>query len=275
MHLKRWLSSIIALPLVIYAIYQGGMIFFVFISLVCVLSLREYFAIAIKADAGKGLISWVGIAAGCFIVWAAQIRAFDLMLWGLAADFLFCAVLSVLVSKPENSLLETVCRQIQGIVYIPVFLSFLVLIRYQPDGTTWVFALLCIIFAGDIGAYYVGTYMGRRKLIPRVSPGKTVEGALGGVCANIAMGSLINWNLHRLPWGLDMPGWPWGFAVLFFILLGLLGQFGDLFESQFKRAANIKDSGNILPGHGGLLDRIDALLFAAPVAYIFRMYVLQ
>jgi phosphatidate cytidylyltransferase len=171
-------------------------------------------------------------------------------------------------------LLEVVGQQIQGIIYVPVLLSFLVFIRYQENGTTWIFSLLCIIFAGDIGAYYVGTYFGRRKLLPRVSPGKTIEGALGGLCANIAVGSLINANLHRLPWGLDMPGWPWGVAVLFFMSAGLLGQFGDLFESQFKRAANIKDSGNILPGHGGLLDRIDALLFAAPVAYIFKMYVL-
>lgn len=274
MHLKRWLSSIVALPLVIYAIYQGGTVFLVFMSLVCVLSLREYFPLVFKPGISKELISWVGMAAGFFIIWAAGKRAFDLILWVLAVNMMFCAVLSVLTAKPENTLPEAVSRQIQGIVYIPVFLSFLVLVRNLPHGATWIFSLLCIIFAGDTGAYYVGTYMGRRKLIPRVSPGKTVEGALGGLCTNIGVGSLINWNLDRLPWGLDMPGWPWGFAVLFFISVGLLGQFGDLFESQLKRAANIKDSGRILPGHGGLLDRIDALLFAAPVAYIFKVYIL-
>ncbi|MFO7962953.1 MAG: phosphatidate cytidylyltransferase [Desulfobacterales bacterium] len=273
MQLKRWISSIIALPLVIYAIHNGGIVFLIFMWLICLISLREYFRIALKGVERKHAISTIGYFTGCAMILAAYVNAWDVMLLMPAADLMLCAAVSVMAAKSGQWLIEGVNRQVQGIVYLPLLLSFLVLIRLQPNGITWIFSFLCIVFAGDIGAYYVGRSLGRHKLILPVSPGKTIEGAVGGLCANIAMGSVINWNLHRLPWGLDMAALPWGAAIIFFVVLGVTGQFGDLFVSQLKRAADVKDSGNILPGHGGLLDRIDALLFAAPAAYVFRLYV--
>jgi len=158
-----------------------------------------------------------------------------------------------------------VIRQLQGIIYIPVLLSFLILIRGSSSGMIWIFVLLAVIFAGDTGAYYVGSYLGRHKLSPAVSPGKTIEGAIGGLAANLVIGSVGKaFFLSELSWGL---------SLLFFLAVGIAGQVGDLFESELKRSSGIKDSGGILPGHGGILDRIDALLFASPVAYIFIRYI--
>jgi phosphatidate cytidylyltransferase len=129
----------------------------------------------------------------------------------------------------------------------------------------WIFFLLAIIFVGDISAYYVGSYLGRRKLSPAISPGKTVEGAIGGIAGNLLAGIIGKYFF--------LPSLPWGPAIIFFIAAGLAGQVGDLFESEMKRSSNIKDSGGLLPGHGGFLDRVDALLFASPVAYIFKVFI--
>jgi len=119
-----------------------------------------------------------------------------------------------------------------------------------------------LFFSGDIGALYVGTFLGRHKLCPSVSPKKTIEGALGGLAANLMIGLTVK--------AFFLPSLSWGHAILLILLIGIAGQIGDLFESILKRTAGIKDSGGILPGHGGMLDRIDALLFAGPVAWIFK-----
>ena len=131
---------------------------------------------------------------------------------------------------------------------------------------TWIFVLLAVVFAGDTSAYYVGSYLGRHKLAPAISPGKTVEGALGGLGANLLVGAIAKF--------LFLPPGDWLLSCIGFALFGAAGQAGDLFESELKRIAKIKDSSAILPGHVGILDRIDALLFSAPVAYFWIEYIL-
>jgi phosphatidate cytidylyltransferase len=145
-------------------------------------------------------------------------------------------------------------------------LSHAVLLRGDPDGAAWIFFLLTLVFLGDIGAFYAGSYLGKHKLCPSVSPGKTVEGSVGGLAANIGIGTVFQFFF--------LPSLSWGTSILFFLCAGIAGQIGDLFESEFKRFSGVKDSGVILPGHGGILDRIDALLFAAPVAYFFKEYIM-
>jgi len=130
----------------------------------------------------------------------------------------------------------------------------------------WIFFLLFIVFSGDTGAYYVGSYLGRHKLCPSISPGKTIEGAVGGVISSVIIG--YGFKMMVLP-QLNPSA-----TIALIIVVNLAAQAGDLFESELKRAGNIKDSGAILPGHGGLLDRIDALLFAAPVIYLFKAYIM-
>jgi phosphatidate cytidylyltransferase len=176
-------------------------------------------------------------------------------------------LISIIRFKHKPRTLETVKNQLQGTIYIPLFLLFLVLIRNGASGMMWLALLLCVIFAGDTSAYYVGSHLGRRKLAAAISPGKTIEGAIGGLAANLVIGLLFKL--------IFFPALPWAASIIFFLIVGIAGQAGDLFESELKRVSKIKDSGGLLPGHGGFLDRIDALLFAAPVAYFFKVYVFQ
>ena len=272
MHLKRWITSLIALPLVVYLIVKGGIAFFLLISAVCALSLWEYYAIVFPENFKISGFSILGVISGCLAIVAAVNRSFEWVLLIFSINFVSCGVFCVLKNQIDEITLTVMAKQMLSMIYIPLMLTFLVLIRLGENGVVWIFYLLILIFAGDVGAYYVGSYLGRHKLIPVVSPKKTIEGAAGGIGANLLLGCLINANLPNLPWGVAMPMLPWIQALVFFVIAGVLGQFGDLFESLFKRAANIKDSGKILPGHGGILDRIDALLFAAPVAYFFINY---
>ena len=196
---------------------------------------------------------------------AAHIAGSESVLALVGLNLVIVGLISLFLYKSTPSVVNVIPKQIQGVVYIPLLLSFLVSIRRGPDGMVWIYIILAIIFAGDVSAYYAGSYLGRHKLNPAISPGKTIEGAVGGLAGNLVVGSIGKFFF--------LPTISWGSAILFFLAVGLAGQVGDLFESEFKRSSQIKDSGGILPGHGGFLDRIDALLFASPVAYLFRIYI--
>ncbi len=268
MHLKRWITGIIALPFLIYLVYIGGLPFIGLMGFACICSLWEFYRIVFNADGDilRSVVIWWGYVVGLGIIVIAHIAGSESVLVLLALNLVIVGLMSLFLYKSTPSIVNVIPKQVQGIVYIPLLLSFLVSIRRDPDGMTWIFVLLAIIFAGDISAYYVGSYLGRHKLNPAVSPGKTIEGAIGGLAGNLAVGSLAKFFF--------LPALPWGLSILFFLAAGLAGQVGDLFESEFKRSSKIKDSGGILPGHGGFLDRIDALLFASPVAYFFKVYII-
>jgi phosphatidate cytidylyltransferase len=272
MHLQRWITALVALPFLIWLIAAGGTPFSLLIGAAAVLSLAEYFRLVFN-PAGKtlsGVILLGGMVFGAAMVWAGHLGRPDLAFVLLAANLLFCGLFTVFQFDIDPVILENTAKQLQGMVYIALPLCLLVMIRNPAgagtDGMAWIFFLLCIIFAGDIGAYYVGSHLGRHKLCPRVSPGKTVEGAIGGIAGNLLAGSIFK--------ALFLPDLAWGLCLVFFVLAGIAGQVGDLFESTLKRTSGIKDSGVVLPGHGGILDRIDALLFAAPAAYLFKVYLL-
>lgn len=267
MHLKRWITGLSALPFLIFLVYKGGLFFVSLINAACLVALWEYYRIVIpgKAKSASGIILWWGYGICCAIIWAAYGVGADLVLGLVALNLVAIAVISMFQFKTDRTVLDLITRQLQGILYLPVSLGFLVLIREGNFGTIWIFLLLAIIFAGDTSAYYVGSYLGKHKLSPAISPGKTIEGAIGGLAANLVVGSIGK--------AFFLPDLPWGFSILFFLAVGIAGQLGDLFESEMKRSSDIKDSSNILPGHGGILDRIDALLFASPVAYVFIRFI--
>ena len=151
-----------------------------------------------------------------------------------------------------------------GFVYIPLLFGHLALLRGQLHGVQWVFLLLVIVMAGDTGAYYVGSTVGRHKLYPVVSPNKSIEGALGGLVGSIAGAFIAR--------GTFFPELTAADCLATALLFGVLGQLGDLFESLLKRSCGVKDSGGIIPGHGGLLDRMDSIIFAAPAAFYYARY---
>lgn len=269
MHLKRWITGLAALPFLFLLISKGGaFLFAVVIVIICILALWEYFRIVFHARGGaqQGAIPALGYITSCGIIWAAYISSFEMIVGLIILNLIVCALISLPKFQNDSSVSEIITKQVLGIVYIPLFLSSLILIRNGAGGETWIYFLLFIVFCGDVGAYHCGSYFGRHKLCPAVSPGKTIEGSIGGLAVNLVVGAGFK---HFF-----LPLLPWGLSLLFFIAAGVAGQVGDLFESQLKRVGNRKDSGALLPGHGGILDRIDALLFAAPVAYCFKEYIL-
>ena len=267
MHLKRWITGLSALPVLIYLVVKGGVLFNLLVSVGCLICLWEYVRMVITADGKRpaNIIIWWGFVISLVIIWAAYLVGPGIVMVIIALNLLGSAFFSLFQFRADSTVTALIRKQIQGIIYIPLLLSFLVLIRNGPLGMTWIFYLLGIIFAGDICALYVGTTLGRHKLCPAVSPGKTVEGSLGGITANLVAGVIGKYYFF--------PQLSWGLMVLFVIAVGIAGQIGDLFESELKRVSNMKDSSGLLPGHGGFLDRVDALLFAAPVAYFFIVYI--
>jgi phosphatidate cytidylyltransferase len=264
-HLKRWITGLSALLVLIVCVVAGGALLSVLVGLACLVCLWEYFRIACPPGTRPIVepILLLGYAGGAALIACAHADRLDLMPVVLTLSVLAGGLISLFCFPSKRGVVELAAKQIQGLCYIALPLSLLILLRMAPDGMTWVFLLCAVIFAGDTAALYAGTLWGRHKLSPSISPGKTVEGALAGLAANLAVGAAAKALF------LSEPGWI--ACLLFAVAAGGMGQIGDLFESELKRVSNVKDSGGILPGHGGILDRIDALLFAAPVAYIFHL----
>lgn len=160
---------------------------------------------------------------------------------------------------------EHFSRMVFGIVYVGFLASYLVMLRYLPQGGSWLIVLSAVTAGSDSGAYYVGSAFGKKKLCPNISPKKTVEGALGGLLCGIVAALVCA--------GVLMDNVSWFFVILAATLLTGVGILGDLTESVVKRGTGTKDSGRLLAGHGGILDRIDSLLLASPVLYYLLLFV--
>ncbi|MDX9787745.1 MAG: phosphatidate cytidylyltransferase [Desulfobacterales bacterium] len=269
MHLKRWLTSLVALPLLVLLIFKGGVASFsIFMGIIMVLAVWEYTRIISgEADAAHlNPLSFVNILSGMALIWAASTRHPALFPLILSFSLILTGFISLRRFQYDADISRKAAFVALGGIYIPLAMAYAVMIRQEPSGGQWVFFIACVIFAGDTGAYYAGTYFGTHKLCPSVSPGKTIEGAIGGLAANIGIGVV-----YKL---LFLPAVSMTESLIFCLAIGSAGQIGDLFESVLKRSAGVKDSGNILPGHGGILDRIDAILFALPVAYFLKVFYL-
>ncbi len=153
---------------------------------------------------------------------------------------------------------------ILGLVYLPFLLGHLVLLRQLSQGREWIFLTLIVIMSCDSFAYFVGRKLGKNKLYPAVSPNKSIEGALGGLFGSILAVLIVKATF--------LPQIGFFGAIFIGLVLGVMGQLGDLFESLLKRACQVKDSGTMIPGHGGILDRLDSLLFAFPIIYYIARY---
>lgn len=151
------------------------------------------------------------------------------------------------------------CRLVFGLVYIGLSGAHVVLLRHLPEGAIWLIIVTTITACSDSGAYYVGRAVGKHKLCPNISPNKTIEGAVGGIVTGVAGSAIFALIL--------LPAVNWPFLIIASILIGCAGIAGDLTESIVKRGTGTKDSGTCLAGHGGILDRVDSLLFATPVLY--------
>jgi phosphatidate cytidylyltransferase len=264
--LQRVLTAVVAVPLLIYLVYWAPPLAFTgLVVLAAVICAREFYAIV---AGGVRRLAWIGPALSGAIVAVLALLPADPRAWATIAGGLPVAALLTFLVKPGDlaSVPPRVGAMALGTLYTGVLPAFVALLHRIPEhGPDCIVLLLTVSFLGDTGAYAAGRLFGRHKLYPAVSPKKTVEGSIGGLAASAGAALLASlWYLPELP---IVPGLVLGLA------LGALGQAGDLCESLLKRAYGVKDSGRLLPGHGGLLDRIDATLFAACGLYLVLLFV--
>lgn len=251
----RIITAVILAPLVISAIYLLPLPWYgAFFWLIAAAGVYEWVGLAgITGLAGR-TACLTGLAALALVTWR-QPDYWLLVLWLGCAFWLLAAAMVLAYPRGAASLVRPLLAVPSALLVGWSAWVGLVVIRDQPGGATWVLWLLLLIWSADIGAYFAGHRFGHRRLAPRVSPGKTWEGAAGGALASLAVAGTM-----LLPLGAMGPLW-----VPVILLLVVVSVFGDLFESVLKRQRGVKDSGTLLPGHGGVLDRIDSVLAALPV----------
>lgn len=200
--------------------------------------------------------------ATCFIAAGAWSGGVDGIAAGLTTGFTLIFAWTVLVGRVEGSVIRLAGGTLL-LLYPTWALSHLMFfLNTDPGRRALLFVLLCV-WVCDSAAYYVGSAVGRRKLSPRISPNKTVAGAVGGTVSAVGAAVLLK-MFSLVPWSI-------AFAVSAGFAVAVLGQLGDLAESMIKRDADMKDSGSLIPGHGGMMDRVDALLFTVPVCYYYLL----
>jgi len=237
--------------------------FFVLAGSVIMLALQEFYSAL--ASRGYRPATALGMAGGALVLVGAYWKGPRALSFGLVVT-LVGAFLWFLVDPERSNVATNIGVTVLGVVYIPMMGAHAILIRDLPQGIAHVIAFIGAVAFYDIGAYASGSFFGKHKIAPAVSPSKTWEGAAGATAFVFAGALLIGPHLGFL---------ELGSAALLALAASVLAPLGDLAESMLKRDLDIKDMGTILPGHGGALDRLDALLFTAPAAYwIFRSVVL-
>jgi len=269
---KRIVSALVAAPVALIIIYLGGLPLAAFLAAVSAGCAWEFYRLA--AAGGVEPLDPVGIPlAGAvpLVVYAAAVGLYRPSLVVPAVVMLVILAAVIWARGPQRRPLGAVAATVMGILYTGCLLSFGYALREHPyavgqrAGTALVAFPLVLTWASDIGAFFVGRAVGGPKLIPSVSPGKTISGALGGLAATV----LVSWLYVRFALRpVALLTMTTSATILFGALISVSAQVGDLAESLLKREANVKDSSHLIPGHGGLLDRLDSLLFVLPVAYL-------
>lgn len=267
MHLKRWITGIIGAALLVFLIWiEARWPFYLFLFIASLIGLNEFLNITAN-DIPRFLrySSYILTFILFLVITIKQILLLPALIFLFFAVPLIFQMLTYGASdkKWEKEDLEKVFI---GPIYISLPVAMLILIDIHPNGKIWILFLLAVIFSYDTGALYAGKIIGKHKLYSQVSPNKTWEGVVGG----FILGLIIAYIFLKIDF-LKVHNLDIGILCLV-IGLSIATQIGDLVESMIKRTYGIKDSGGILPGHGGLLDRIDGLLFAVPVMYCYLAF---
>jgi phosphatidate cytidylyltransferase len=282
---RRIFTAVILIPTVIYVIWHGGWLYLAVVALFSLIAQREFYGLI--EDKGAQPFVALGLGFGVAVNLVAYLGTEYHATLLLTASLLVMMV-AQLQKRQITEALANISGTFFGVFYVAWLLSHAVVLRFfdntlslkyrfaggdvaslgiAPDcGIFFMIFVLAVVVACDAGAYFAGRAWGRRKLAPTISPNKSVEGALGGVLAGTLFG-LLTKLLFDLQWPALSQAFPWYLAVAFGLVLSVVGIVGDLVESLLKRDADVKDAGALLPGMGGVLDRIDAPLLAIPVMY--------
>lgn len=264
----RILSAAVMLPIAIVSIIVGGWSFTLLIVTLTILACVEYIQL-LKSKSYS--LSLLGVLACCFLWQAAAVWRDGAWLTPAFAIILALVTLGELTKRHKNPDKKDPTAQwamtLAGGIYLGIGSSFLLRLRAMDDGMWWMFTALPIIWVSESGAYFIGKRFGRHKMSPTISPGKSWEGFGAQVVSGMLTGGCAGWLLPRL------AGKGFGLNVWTGLALGLwlssLSHMGDFFVSMIKREVGVKDSGSLIPGHGGVFDRIDSLLWAGGLAWAF------
>ncbi len=261
--MKRIVTGLFAVTGWLALLYsQSFFLFWLIITAIALLAAHEYFSICLKNNEKK--LQFPLIIVSLLPVAVTWFRRIDLVYVVLIAALMMLAIIVVFRAAHLEKPFELLLKASFGVVYTGLFTAHLILFMALPAGAAWLLFLTTITAASDTGAYFIGMSFGKHKLCPSVSPKKTVEGFLGGMVCGTGFALLIAYMLFK---GADLL--PFAAAALFLTALGVVG---DLVESLLKRSMGVKDSGTILPGHGGILDRADSILLTVPVLYYLVTY---
>lgn len=255
----RLLSAFILIPFILGSVYVGGLAFFALVAGALLVAGWEFFDMARRA--GHRPLQWLGLASIALILLEAQFQ------WNLLREIILamvCVSLVIGIFQHREGWLTGWAYTIGGVLYVGLIGAYFLLVRNLPNetGLLWTILALLTAWANDSAAYLAGTRLGKHGFFPHISPKKTWEGAVGGLVASILtmIAASIVFQI------------PFGFSILFGAGLSIAAILGDLVESLIKRQTGVKDSSTIIPGHGGLLDRIDSLLAAAVFAYYYLVW---
>ncbi len=264
--MKRIWTGVLTLPPLVLLIAFGPFPLFSLLVLVATFfGLREFYNLALPHS--QWIERGMGMVLGLFLsvlVSCGEMRWVPLF---FVFSLLALSVLYMVTSRNLSSTISGIGMSLFGILYVGFLLSYIFLIWKGVDGKEWVLFLIATVWAGDISAYLGGTAFGRHKLYPKISPNKTFEGLGGAMAGSVIMALAFS--------VLVLPGLGRGVSIFLGIALAVFGQIGDFIESMLKRSAQVKDSGSLIPGHGGMLDRLDSLLFTAPFLHYSLLYLFK
>ncbi|HXZ81680.1 MAG TPA: phosphatidate cytidylyltransferase [Terriglobales bacterium] len=289
--MKRVATAFVLIPLVLLAVLRApAPLFALLVAPIALLAVREFLILAQDYGAQSSRVPTYIFVALMFVAIALEglpkpLMATGAMVFGVGFAAVLSAFVFLVFAMRKSELAASypaASASTFAVVYVALPLALMAQLRQQWAGAFLLLYLLIVVWVGDTAAYYVGRAIGRHKLAPRISPGKTWEGAVGSFVASVAVGVYVFSNARPISMTLLRAGLidaSQGYLaiqtpsltvlIILSALINVAAQLGDLAESLIKRGAGVKDSGSLLPGHGGLLDRIDALLFAAPVLWYY------
>lgn len=251
------------MPVVALTIIKGSSLHFaVLLGIFTFIGMLEFYRMALPERTGE---SWLAAACGALLIFVPLFGGERIVLACITGLFLLFTLLFLFRIHDIADAAREVAFATLAFLYVPVLLMHLIMLRQTSYGVQWLVLIMLIVMTNDSVAYYSGSAFGKHRLYPLVSPKKSVEGALGGLVGSIGGTLLAKYTFF--------PQLTLADALLTAVGIGMLGQTGDLFESLLKRSFGVKDSGTIFPGHGGVLDRLDSIIFAAPATYYYAVYI--
>jgi phosphatidate cytidylyltransferase len=271
----RVITGAVGVPLVILAIWFGDPWpwFTLLIAAAALAGTYEFYHMA-NFDRREPLL-YLGLLCSLALVLSSHYRSHDVLSIVITATVLI-SLICLLCRPSREEAFRNWAWTIVGALYVGWMLSYWLSLRGLEDGLNWVYLAMLTTFANDTGAFFIGRARGKHKLAPAISASKTWEGAIGGLLSGIAAAVVIALVLNRLSQNLSqIPHFTFQYwqIILLGFLVGLFAQLGDLVESLLKRNMGVKESGNLLPGHGGILDRFDSLIFVGVVVYYYVIWV--